>query len=46
MCSYPPIRAAAGAAAPFDILPAVWGASALSLACGLGAAALLRRLWS
>ena len=40
------VRAAAGAAAPFDILPAVWLSSALSLACGLGAAALFRRLWS
>lgn len=40
------VRAAAGAAAPFDILPAVWLSSALSLACGLGAASLFRRLWS
>ncbi len=39
------VRASAGAAAPFDILPAVWLASACSVACGLGAAALLRRLW-
>ncbi len=40
------VRAAAGAAAPFDILPAVWLSSALSLGCGLAAAALFRRLWS
>ena len=40
------VRAAAGAAAPFDILPAVWLSSALSVSCGLGAAALFRRLWS
>ena len=39
------VRASAGAAAPFDSLPAVWLASACSVACGLGAAALLRRLW-
>ena len=39
------VRAAAGAAAPFDILPAVWLASLCSVACGLGAAALFRRLW-
>ena len=39
------VRAAAGAAAPFDILPAVWLSSAISVGCGLGAAALLRRLW-
>lgn len=39
------VRAAAGAAAPFDILPAVWISSAVSVSCGLMAAALLRRLW-
>ena len=39
------VRAAAGAAAPFDILPAVWLSSALSVSCGLGAAAFFRRLW-
>lgn len=38
------IRAAEGASAPFDILPAVWISSALSLAAGLGAAYLLARL--
>ena len=39
------LRAAAGAAAPFDILPAVWLCSVSSLAAGLGSAALLRRVW-
>ena len=39
------VRAAAGASAPFDILPAVWFSSAVSVSCGLLAAALLRRLW-
>lgn len=39
------LRAAEGAAAAFDILPAVWLSSAAALAAGLGAAALLKRLW-
>ncbi len=39
------VRAAAGASAPFDILPAVWISSAASVCAGLLAAALLRRLW-
>lgn len=39
------VRAAAGAAAAFDILPAVWFSSLLSVCAGLSAAALLRRLW-
>lgn len=39
------LRAANGAAAPLDILPAVWIASAASIAAGLGAARLLERLW-
>ena len=39
------MRAAAGAAAPMDILPAVWLSSLLSLGGGLLAAALLRRVW-
>ena len=39
------VRAAAGASAAFDILPAVWLSSALSVGAGLLAAALLRRLW-
>ncbi len=38
------LRAAAGAAAPFDIIPAVWLTSAASLACGIGAVKLLRRI--
>ena len=39
------LRAAAGASAPFDILPAVWFSTLCSLAVGLGSAALLRRIW-
>ena len=39
------VRAAAGASAPFDILPAVWLSSAVSVSCGLLAAAILQRLW-
>ena len=39
------LRAAEGAADAFDILPAVWVSSVCALAAGLGAAALLRRLW-
>ena len=39
------LRAAAGSAAPFDILPAVWLASALSVAAGLLAAKALGRVW-
>lgn len=39
------LRAANGAASPLDILPAVWIASAASVAAGLGAARLLERLW-
>ena len=35
------VRAAAGAAAPFDILPAVWVASVLSVCAGISAARLL-----
>jgi spore maturation protein A len=38
------VRAAAGAAAPFDILPAVWLSSALSVAAGLCADRVLARL--
>ena len=40
-----PTTGSLGAAAPFDILPAVWVTSLLSVAAGLGAAALLQRLW-
>ena len=39
------VRAAYGSAAPFDILPAVWLASALSVLAGLTAARLLARLY-
>lgn len=39
------LRAAAGSAAPFDILPAVWLASAVSVTAGITAAKLLSRLW-
>lgn len=39
------VRAACHAASPFDILPAVWLSSLLSVAAGLGAARLLRRVW-
>ena len=38
------VRAAAGCRTPFDILPAVWLASVLSVAAGLLAAKLLSRL--
>ena len=37
------VRAAAGCRTPFDILPAVWLASVLSVAAGLTAARLLSR---
>ena len=39
------VRAAAGCQTPFDILPAVWVTSALSVATGILAAKLLSRLW-
>ena len=39
------VRAALGAESAFDILPAVWIASALSVAAGLLAAKLLGRIW-
>ena len=39
------VRAAAGSAAPFDILPAVWLASSLSVGMGVLACKLLARLW-
>ena len=39
------VRSAAGCATPFDILPAVWLASALSLAMGIGAAKWMARVW-
>ena len=39
------VRQAAGAAAAFDIMPAVWFSSAISVTVGLGAAFLFRKLW-
>lgn len=39
------VRAAAGAAKPFDILPAVWIASISSVIVGIFMARLLKRLW-
>ena len=39
------LRAAAGSANPFDILPAVWLASAASIAVGVTAAKLFARWW-
>lgn len=38
------VRASLGAASPFDILPAVWLTSVLSVAAGLAAAQMLRRV--
>lgn len=39
------VRAAAGCAAPFDILPAVWLASAISVCVGIIAAKLCAKIW-
>ncbi len=39
------VRAGAGSTTPFDILPAVWLASALSVTAGILAARLFARLW-
>ena len=39
------VRSAHGCAAPFDILPAVWLSSALSVAAGLLAARGLQAVW-
>lgn len=39
------VRASAGAASPFDIMPAVWLSSAISVGAGLAAAFLLKKLW-
>ncbi len=39
------LRAAAGSANPFDILPAVWLASVISVAVGITAAKLFARVW-
>lgn len=40
------VRAGCGAAAPFDILPAVWLSSALSVTVGVVCARVLGRLWT
>ena len=39
------LRAAAGSAVPFDILPAVWLASVISITVGITAAKLFARVW-
>ncbi len=39
------VRAACGAVSPFDILPAVWFSSVLSVAAGLLAARILQCFW-
>ena len=39
------VRAAAGGASPFDILPAVWLASALSVGVGVLACKIFARIW-
>lgn len=39
------VRAAAGSSAPFDILPAVWLSSALSVGVGISACKLFARIW-
>lgn len=39
------VRAAAGCAAPFDILPAVWLASVISVGVGITAAKVFAYLW-
>lgn len=39
------VRAALGSASPFDILPAVWVSSILSVAAGILSAKLFARLW-
>ena len=39
------LRQAAGCAAPFDILPAVWLSSGISVAVGILAAKLFARVW-
>lgn len=39
------VRAAAGCASPFDILPAVWLASAISVTVGICAAKLMGKFW-
>lgn len=40
------VRSGAGSAAPFDILPAVWISSCISVTVGIFAAKFLRQFWS
>ena len=40
------LRAGAGCSKPFDILPAVWLASILSVGAGIGAAKIMGHLWA
>jgi len=39
------VRSAAGSASPFDILPAVWLASAISVCVGVVACRIFSRIW-
>ena len=39
------LRTAAGCTTPFDILPAVWLASAISVCVGVGAAKVMSKIW-
>lgn len=39
------VRASYGAASPYDIMPAVWGASILSVVAAVGSSRILRRYW-
>jgi len=39
------VRSALGAQSAFDILPAVWMASVLSVAAGLAAAKIMAKIW-
>ena len=39
------VRSASGCETPFDILPAVWLASSLSVGVGIAACKLLARVW-
>ena len=39
------VRAAAGSSSPFDIIPAVWLASIVSVIAGITAASIFKRFW-
>ena len=39
------VRASAGSVSPFDILPAVWLASSISVGIGITACCIFRRIW-